>query len=242
MYKYGRAHALFHAVRLGESFITEEVVQGLIARAFTRLITEALHQLNGDLGIRKNDMETFEHLTTCKFSITRIPTRFNDHLNEIKDLILNHNFIPFPTRPRTLPTIERYPSEDGYEHSKCFSLILKSVLIYPDIVKCWKQIGYHNICRDLNDIVIKGMFIMFFPMARPEDWVCPTPEIIVNKLRQLINLGFELTDNLIKSIVELFEARFDMIGEIIIKVFVLIRGQDVMKVVTTVLTEKKYVL
>ncbi|RIA87734.1 hypothetical protein C1645_827376 [Glomus cerebriforme] len=93
--------------------------------AFTRLITEALHQLNGDLGIRENDMEIFEHLITCKFSITRIPTRFYDHLNEIKDLILNHNFIPFPTRPRTLPTIERYPSEDGYEHNKYFSLIQK---------------------------------------------------------------------------------------------------------------------
>ncbi|RIA83097.1 hypothetical protein C1645_880702 [Glomus cerebriforme] len=130
IYKYGRAQALFHAVRLGESFITEEVVQGLIARgaiisryfvqrlvmqfgvqhleskivswaadlpltAFTRLITEAVHQLNGDLGIRGNDMELFQHLTTCTFSINRIPTRFYEHLNEIEDLILNHKFIPF---------------------------------------------------------------------------------------------------------------------------------------------------
>src|SRR5581483_3310004 len=30
--KYGRAHALFHAVRLGNSFITQEVVQALLAR------------------------------------------------------------------------------------------------------------------------------------------------------------------------------------------------------------------
>src|ERR1043165_8439152 len=32
IYKYGRAHALFHAVRLGGSFITEDVIQALIAR------------------------------------------------------------------------------------------------------------------------------------------------------------------------------------------------------------------
>src|ERR1044071_3425000 len=32
IYKYGRAHALFHAVKLGEGFITEDVVQALLAR------------------------------------------------------------------------------------------------------------------------------------------------------------------------------------------------------------------
>src|SRR5436189_4897498 len=32
IYKYERAHALFHAVRLGASFITEDVVQALLAR------------------------------------------------------------------------------------------------------------------------------------------------------------------------------------------------------------------
>src|ERR1051325_11389870 len=32
IYKYGRAHVLFHAVRLGEGFITEDVVQALLAR------------------------------------------------------------------------------------------------------------------------------------------------------------------------------------------------------------------
>src|SRR6266480_1641944 len=32
IYKYGRAHALFHAVRLGSGFITEDVVQALLAR------------------------------------------------------------------------------------------------------------------------------------------------------------------------------------------------------------------
>src|SRR5215213_5587051 len=32
IYKYGRAHALFHAVRLGSGFITDDVVQALLAR------------------------------------------------------------------------------------------------------------------------------------------------------------------------------------------------------------------
>jgi hypothetical protein len=32
VYKYGRAHALFHAVRLGNKFTTIEVVQALLSR------------------------------------------------------------------------------------------------------------------------------------------------------------------------------------------------------------------
>ena len=32
IYKYGRSHALFHTVRLGSGFITEDVVKVLIAR------------------------------------------------------------------------------------------------------------------------------------------------------------------------------------------------------------------
>src|SRR6266513_2744237 len=32
IYKYGRAHALFHAVRLGSNFLNLEVIQALLAR------------------------------------------------------------------------------------------------------------------------------------------------------------------------------------------------------------------
>src|SRR5688572_2599586 len=35
IYKYGKSHALFHAVRLGNNFINEEVVQALLARNAT---------------------------------------------------------------------------------------------------------------------------------------------------------------------------------------------------------------
>src|SRR5579859_3683261 len=31
-HKYGKAHALFHAIRLGNSFITSDVVQALLAK------------------------------------------------------------------------------------------------------------------------------------------------------------------------------------------------------------------
>src|SRR3954452_20571890 len=33
IYKYGKAHALFHAVRLGSGFITVDVVQALLAKS-----------------------------------------------------------------------------------------------------------------------------------------------------------------------------------------------------------------
>ncbi|RIA86032.1 hypothetical protein C1645_741146 [Glomus cerebriforme] len=272
MYKYGRAHALFHAVRLGKSFITEKVVQGLIARgaifsryfiqrlvmqfgiqnhkstpncswaanlplsAFTKLMTEALHQLNGNIAVKGNDMELFQFLTAATLPINHASPRFFDNLNEIENLILEYKFIPFPYRPKILPTTENYPSSDGYENNKQIHLLSRAVLIYPNIVKYWKQIGYHEVCRDLNDIVIKGMFMTFFPMTPPANWVCPTPKILAEKLKELINVGFKLNDNVIKSTVKLFKLKFNIMGEAVINSFIIICGDRVTKIVESILS------
>ncbi|RIA79566.1 hypothetical protein C1645_845495 [Glomus cerebriforme] len=289
MYKYGRAHALFHAVRLGKSFITDNVAQSLIARGaiisryfiqrlvmqfgiqdpkldemkvrynsnvdnitpdcswaaslplsvFIKFMTEALHQLNGDISIKENDMELFQSLTAINLPINQASQIFFKNLSEIKDFILNHKFIPFPPRPKILPIAEQYhyPSWDGYENNKHIHLLSRAVLIYPDIVKCWKQIGYHEVCRDLNDIVIKGMFMMLFPMTPPANWVRPTPEFLAEKLKELIDIGFELNDDVIKSSIKIFKPKFDVMGETMIDSFVIIRGEHATEIAISALNE-----
>src|ERR1043166_3658831 len=159
IYKYGRAHALFHAVRLGGSFITEDVIQALIARnaiisryfiqrllmhfgkydeklielkiehnvnqidfdrirafqkklhspwasslsllVFTRLMTEGYNNLNdNNFTTKGNDMELFHFLCAGPLVINYAPQILLHNFNEIKDLILNKKFIPFPPRPK----------------------------------------------------------------------------------------------------------------------------------------------
>ncbi|RIA84692.1 hypothetical protein C1645_831885 [Glomus cerebriforme] len=116
---------------------------------FTKLMTEAHHQLKENIAIKGNDMELFHFLTAA-------------------------------------------------------------VLIYPKIVKYWKQIGYQEICRDLNDIVMKGLVMLLFPQVPPTNWICPTPEIIAERLKGLNDLGFKLNDDIISDTIKLFESRFDM--------------------------------
>ncbi|RIA87731.1 hypothetical protein C1645_827371 [Glomus cerebriforme] len=219
IYKYGRAQAFFHAVRLGNNFLTEKVVQCLIAKgaiisryfvqrlvmqfgmndnrliemkvdyninvdniatndswaaslnilAFTKLLTEAHRQLKGDIKIKGNDMELFHYLTAGALAINQASQKLLENVHEIKDLILNKKFIPFPPRPIPFPT-EHYPSNDGYENIRQLNLLSRAVLIFPDIVKFWKQIGYHEVCKDLNNIVMQGMFMILFPQNSPANW------------------------------------------------------------------------
>jgi hypothetical protein len=232
IYKYGRAYALFHAVRLGGGFITEDVVQALLARnaiisryfiqrllmhfgkyderliefeiqhnvninrirAFqeklhspwasnlplpilTKLMTEGYNILNdNNLAVKGNDMEKFNLLF---FGISKGPQKLHQHLDQVKDLILNQKFIPFPPRPKPIyedtieyiqsmqaRAIEEYPSKDGYENNRQLTAVVaRSILIYPDLVILWKEIGYYEICSDVNELVMQGALLILFPLT-----------------------------------------------------------------------------
>ncbi|RIA88719.1 hypothetical protein C1645_806649 [Glomus cerebriforme] len=285
LFKYGRAHALFHAVRLGNNFITETVVQCLISKGailsryfiqrlvsqfgkqdnkliemkkiyntnvddiietdswaaslnikvFTKIMFEAHLQLR-DIKIKGNDMELFHFLTAGTIPIHQASQQFLKNFHEIEDLILNKKFIPFPPRPRPLPT-EHYPSIDGFENSRQIHLLSRAVLISPNIVKFWKQIGYHEVCKDLNDKVMKGLFLLLFPNNTSANWVYPTLEFIVDKLRTLVELGFELNDDVIKEIINLFETKINIIGELMVNSIYTIRGKSVSTFVEPMLDE-----
>ena len=50
--------------------------------------------------------------------------------------------------PQAMP--EEYPSKDGFDNNRQLNVIARGILIHPDLVNLWKQIGYYEICNDVN--------------------------------------------------------------------------------------------
>ncbi|PKY45542.1 hypothetical protein RhiirA4_542680 [Rhizophagus irregularis] len=295
IYKYGRSHALFHGVRLGNDFLTLDVVQALLARnamisryfvqrllmhfgsydeklielkiqhnvnqidfdrirafqkklrcpwasnlplpIFTKLITEGYNTLSDhDLVMKGNDMELFHFLSAGPLVINDAPQKLLQNLNNIEDLILNKKFVPFPPRPKPIfeDTIEYiqlmqarahedYPPKDGYENSRQLNVVARAILIHPDLVNLWKKIGYREVCSDVNELVMQGALLTLFPPTPPNSWVIPDVKSIVTRLRQLLDLGFQLTEIVMEEAFHLFEHRLNEMGDLLISSFQKIR-------------------
>ncbi|CAG8513692.1 12866_t:CDS:1 [Cetraspora pellucida] len=287
IYHYGRAQALFHAVRLGPSFVNVSVVQaiikkrGILSRYFIQklLLHYGSYDLNlielklthnigqidlerirslkknvlmpwasnlqlsvltyfltvaqklfktDELCIKGNDMELFHFLTGGPHSISDAQDILQKNINAIKDLIQHMKFIPFPPRPlkpfRTTRVIpEEYPPKDGYENNRQLNIIGRAILICKDLVLLWKEIGYYEICNDVNDLVMQGALLIFYPPNPSADWVQPDVEIISKRLTELLDLGFQLSYTVIGSILYLFEDRLEGIGETLVKSFISVK-------------------
>src|SRR6266542_694615 len=265
IYKYGKAHALFHAVRLGNNFITTKVVQyllskdAMISRYFMQRLLmnfgayddqliklKAEYNVNtiemnklydlkkrytppwaSDLpvevfidlmnkgcnilkdkgfAIKGNDMELFHFLSAGPLVINHAIQKLPQNIEQIKDLILNKKFVPFPPHPkirhgdtmdylRSLQarTQEEYPPKEGYENNRQLNVVTRAILIHPDLVNLWKSIGYHEICSDINELAIPGAFLILFPPSPPSDWECPKLSTVLDRLKRLVDIGFRLT-------------------------------------------------
>jgi hypothetical protein len=95
-----------------------------------------------------------------------------------------------------------------------------------DLVNLWKQIGYHEICDDVNDLVMQGALLILFPPTPALDWFCPTSDTVISRLSELIYLGFKLQDNVIIDALHMFENRLDEIGNILWDAFIIIRNSE----------------
>ncbi|CAB5387093.1 unnamed protein product [Rhizophagus irregularis] len=109
------------------------------------------------------------------------------------------------------PIPEEYPSKDGFENNRQLNVIARGILIHPDLVNLWKQIGYYEICNDVNDLVMQGALLILFPPTPASDWSCPSIEMVISRLVELINLGFSLKDNVIIDALRMFEHRLNEI-------------------------------
>jgi len=93
-------------------------------------------------------------------------------------------------------------------------------------VNLWKQIGYYEICNDVNDLVMQGALLILFPPTPASDWSCPSIDTVISRLAELINLGFKLQDNVIIDALHMFEHRLDDIGNILWDAFLAIRSSE----------------
>ncbi|CAG8742938.1 23550_t:CDS:1, partial [Cetraspora pellucida] len=277
--QYGKAHALFHAVRLGPTFINLSVATAIIAsgailsryfiqRLFTHfgscdqklidiktayntagridinkiknsdartswasnlqisvfsyLISTAQEQLKtDDLWVRGDDMELFLLLSGgFEHVINHAHNILLENINNLQNLILKMKFIPFPQRMKHVQeNLNEYPAKDGYENNRQLNGIVRSILIYKDLVHLWKQIGYHEICKDMNDLVMKGALLLLFPSKPFVGWARPTVQDVNKRLMELIELGFQLNYNVINYIFHRFEHRLKDIGSILMESF-----------------------
>ncbi|CAG8746466.1 16454_t:CDS:1, partial [Acaulospora colombiana] len=305
IFKYGKAQALFHAVRLGPNFINVQVVKlilangGILSRyfvqrllmhfgrydsklielkiqhnvgqidpdrirsfqekikspwasnlpvsVFTYLITEASNQLQvKEMASKGNDMELFHFLSAGPHVISEAPEILEKNKEFIEELILKMKFIPFPPRPKpkrsdsyhsSAKVPEEYPPKDGYENSRQLNVIARAILICKDLVILWKKIGYHQICNDVNDLVMQGALLILFPPTPPSDYVRPDVTKVNERLEELITLGFELNYTVIGDIMQLFEHRLADVGNIFIESFIKIKKISVKELIKRTLIE-----
>jgi hypothetical protein len=147
------------------------------------------------------------------------------------------SFVPFTSS-------FNYLQRDGYEGIQQLNLIARAIIICPDLVKMWKQIGYDEICIHYNSLVLRGTLLILFPPVKPTNWAYPETDEVVKRLNQFIDLGFQLTNSVIKESIILFEHRIKEV-QILINSFYIIRGESVMKtiinspVIVTAINKKK---
>ncbi|RIB28550.1 hypothetical protein C2G38_2157639 [Gigaspora rosea] len=288
LHNYGKAHALFHALKFGPNFINVGVVQIIIAKdgiisryfiqrllmhfgsydqilldikrdynkglgntdqvhssqttkapwasdtpisVFTFLLNEASRKLKTlDLVAKGNDMELFHFLSAGPHIISQARQKLKNNFESLKELILRWKFIPFPPRPKSKQVenlqnnvTEEYPPKDGHENNRQLNVIARAILICKDLVNLWKDIGYYEIVHDVNDLVMQGAVLILFPPIPSYDWNRPDTKGVIQRLSELIELGFDLSHLVILDILQLFEHRLSDIGKTIMDSFVKIR-------------------
>jgi hypothetical protein len=121
---------------------------------------------------------------------------------------------------------EDYPPKDGYVNSRQLNVVARAILMHPDLVNLWKKIGYYEIYNDVNDLVMQGTLLILFSPTPPINWICPNVDTVVKRLRQLLDLGFQLTEIIMKEAFHLFEHRLNEIGDLLMLSFQKIRGES----------------
>ena len=109
-----------------------------------------------------------------------------------------------------------------------FSLIptMGTILNQPDLVNLWKNMGYHGIYGDVNELAIPGAILLIYPPNPPSDWEPPFPCMIITRLKRLVNMGFRLTDGSMEEVLHTLEHRLDKVGDYVMETFQLIRNES----------------
>ncbi|CAG8755371.1 17113_t:CDS:2, partial [Funneliformis caledonium] len=184
-------------------------------------------QYGEELTLRGNDMDKFYHLSGGPFLLMNSHTLLIKNLEEIKKLIINKKFIPFPPTRRLYfysgyhvdYNLEKFPPFDGYEQEGNLNIIARAILFKPELINTWKSIGYSEVCDDFNEVVIHGLFLTLDPPSQVQHAF----EKLVLNLEKFIEMGFRLTDRIIVDVLQFYEYELAELGELLWRVFRSIR-------------------
>ncbi|CAG8730375.1 9118_t:CDS:2 [Cetraspora pellucida] len=220
IYKYGHAHALFYAIKLGPNFINLPVARAIIANKaiISRYFIQRLLLHFGKLD---ND------LVTLKMEYNSNSGRVNNTLSQ--------NIQQSTKQPWASDlgmSVFLYILKMAAEQFSEMQLSLKGndlelfhfLSAGPYGLKEAK-IRYRSICEDVNRLVMKGALIMLFSPASATNWTPPNPEEVVERLSELIKLGFVLDYTVIVEIL-LIERQSVEIGNTMIKAFLQIKNES----------------
>ena len=73
---------------------------------------------------------------------------------------------------------------------------------------------------------MQGALLILFPPTPPDDWEHPSVNNVVERLKQLIHLGFQLTDNVMEEAFHLFNHRLNEVGDILMESFRLVHNMS----------------
>ncbi|CAG8437507.1 12659_t:CDS:1 [Acaulospora colombiana] len=216
---------------------------------FVAILNEGYNRFKEeDMNIKGNDMELFHFLSAGPLIISQAERKLKENYELIKELILKMLFIPLPPRPKvkftdTVEYLQRsqapeeYPPKDGYENDRQLNVIARAILICPTLVDLWKSIGYVEICRDVNDLVLQGALLILFPPNPLDTYVQPKVCEIVSKLAELTKLGFHLSTSVMADAFLIFEQKLETIGDVMIKAFQEIQEETCSQIASECLEE-----
>nr|CAG8465362.1 7703_t:CDS:1 [Entrophospora candida] len=231
---FGKTHALFHAIRLGKPFIMDDIITSLLKlkanfsryflqrfsqqiqsnigekydpfylnriadswfpdiplEVYSILIKEGNARFAPNLCLKSDDVELFGYLSGESLEIDQASILINENLRKIEDLIVNAKFTPFPDK---------------------LCMVARAITLEPGIVHMWKGIG-HDICKDLNDLVIEGCIQKLSPPNPPDK------KEFIDRLNTFIGIGFELTTSAMIGILRLYKGRPEICDFILMESF-----------------------
>ncbi|CAG8792686.1 15790_t:CDS:2, partial [Cetraspora pellucida] len=144
------------------------------------------------LNLKENDVKLFHFLTGNPYVINDAESILQKNINDIKNLIQDMKFIPFPLR-------------------------IDAILLEPKIVKFWNDIGYDY--KDFTNLTFQGLACILFSPRPNTTYIKSDKNIIIKRYKKYINLGFKFNKKIVASISHVFEDRINDVGDIFVNSF-----------------------
>ncbi|CAG8630323.1 9744_t:CDS:1 [Paraglomus brasilianum] len=236
--KYGRIHALFHAVRIGEPFLNLDVAELVLKNSrISRYLVQRLKLVYGKHCLWGSNISNnvYERILNYKAeyassncddmqSICQVLEGLGNE-DDIRTIIEVHNLTPFPLSPtfrtyifeNSASSSDDLHSNGGYATVSELKIMAKAIITYPNLLNAWRRIGYHEVTTDLENPVVQLTLLNLYSTS------VPSAQVVAEKLCYLQSIGFPLTDTLIGNALFLFRRRLIDVGESLIEGFSIAR-------------------